>query len=243
MRLILLPNAIEDQCAKNLAWDQVATDSLPLGCSPVRVAICQDGRGHFRRDCCASDLPEAGYFEKLYTRCQSAVDLQFESFSFFDDFTKQHTVISNSDILYFCGFGGTMPECLQSVFRNDNHKEVINLIRWKVRCDDLLYIGVCGGAMIAGCKYGCSCSVEYFNFLEGSPSISEVYDSCVSPEAVSFKTSNEIVQMTSGCGLALSTKHGLLKASSFPVIKNKAQWWLFAKENTLSALVFSSAFF
>ena len=84
---MLLPEGIEDQCAKALSWDTVAVEVLPQsgrGGSVVRIAICQDGRGPYARmveD--ASCLPEAGCFRKLYSAYLGlAVDLQFQEFSF-----------------------------------------------------------------------------------------------------------------------------------------------------------------
>ena len=69
------------------------------GCSAVRIAICQDGRGPYARMVeNASCLPGAGYFRKLYaTYLLRAVDLQVQEFSFHSmDTASQRATLENT---------------------------------------------------------------------------------------------------------------------------------------------------
>jgi len=242
MRIMLLPQGIEDQCAKALSWDTVAAEALPQsgrGGSAVRIAICQDGRGPYARmveD--ASCLPEAGYFRKLYSAYLGrAVDLQFQEFSFHSmDTESQRAMLENTDIFYFCGFGGSIEDKLVALF--DVHgggagrTQIIDLIRAMVRSDQMLYVGICGGAKIFGRRYdwGIPDRVRFFDFLGG---VSLCFDAGQAAKTLTHKTHGDTIQLSSGCGIACMVGlGGFRRVSSFPVVKNKGQWWPFATESS-----------
>ncbi len=182
MRILLLPRGIEDQCAKALSKDTVAAEALPQsgrGCSAVRIAICQDGRGPYARmveD--ASCLPEAGYFRKLYATY--LLFQEFQEFSFHSmDTESQRAMLENTNLFYFCGFGGSIEDELVALFDvrdgGAGRIQTIDLIRAMVRSDQMLYVGICGGAKIFGRRYdwGIPDRVRFFDFLGG---VSLCYD-------------------------------------------------------------------
>jgi len=251
MKLLLLPNGIEQQCAKQLARNDVAVRILSSVSrrQVIRVLICQDGRGQYFRAGEASGLPESGFFEELYRRYLGVgTVLEFHSFSFYDpDVEKMETLVKSADILYFCGFGGSIPERLVTVFKN--RIQLVHVIRAQVQYDKLIYIGICGGAKISGksfaiCPWRTSSAplvegVTFFDFFEG---MSLRYDACVGPSDVTAQSNTTTLQITSGCGIAFFLHNCEYQVSSFPVVKNMRQWLKFAGSNSELLMALSAHF-
>ena len=173
-KLIFLPKW-EQQCAKRISRDSVATSLLPI--KPiVRIAICQDGRGPDGK----SKLQcEAAYFEVLYNHYLHRPDITVQCYAFsFEDppaTLEQHLrELGTTDIFFMTGFspGRSMSERLMQVFKqhavvgdderdlpslcdliSSNQLVVENLLRAikaRVQYNQMMYMGTCGGACCGG---------------------------------------------------------------------------------------------
>ena len=99
-------------------------------------------------------------------------------------------------------------------------------IQRRVQYNKMAYIGICGGAKIAG-------SMTYYgltplDLLQGA----EVLYDCNCSTAEVCERPNA-VQITTGCGVAICMWHGTRLAICFPVVKNAGKWWSVA-ENTMA---------
>ena len=237
MRLILLPNGVEHQVVKKMQYDAISREILnPQGRRQMNIVICQDGRGCYKKTCPAHELPEALHLQDLYTKWgHSDVTIFFWHFSFCEgSVDTQKAILAGADVFYFCGTPTPfVDELLDSVFRDPTHRVIIDYIKERVQYYGLVYIGICGGAILFGKSWIESGSqrrqdVSLFDFLDG---VSLQYDANVSPGHVQYDTSQTTFQMTTGCGIAfLIDAHSAL-ASSFAVVKNSAQWLDFAAAN------------
>ena len=173
-KLLFLPKW-EQQCAKRIARDSVATSLLPM--KPiVRIAICQDGRTPAGK----SKLQfEAAYFEVLYNHYLYRPDITVQCYAFsFEDppaTLEQHLrELETIDIFFMTGFspGRFMSESLMQVFKqhavvgNDERdlpglcelissdqlvvENLFRSIKARVQYNQMMYVGVCGGACCGG---------------------------------------------------------------------------------------------
>ena len=237
MRLILLPNGVEHQVVKKMQYDAISREILnPQERRQMNIVICQDGRGSYKKTCPAHELPEALHLQDLYTKWgHSDVAIFFWHFSFREGSVEtQKAILAGADVFYFCGTPTPfVDELLDSVFRDPTHRVIIDYIKERVQYYGLVYIGICGGAILFGKSWIESGSdyakdVSLFDFLDG---VSLQYDANVSRGHVKYDTSQTTFQMTTGCGIAfLIDAHSAL-ASSFAVVKNSAQWLDFAAAN------------
>ena len=123
-----------------------------------------------------------------------------------------------------------MPERLQRAFSDPTPEQMLlcTKLRQLVQYDRLIYMGVCGGALLFGDKYWGGSHIKGFDFLEG---ISLQYDANVSAAKVECITGQNTIHMTTGCGIAIALKDGQYSCSCFPTVKNSSQWWDFAQTN------------
>jgi len=98
-----------------------------------------------------------------------------------------------------------------------------------VQYNSLAFIGVCGGSVIAGAEnpYG----LTPLDLLQGT---SIRYHANCGPEQVLVVSCAQEFQPTTGCAVAIYLWQDIRKAISFPVVKNKAQWWDFAERNSVA---------
>ena len=123
------------------------------------------------------------------------------------------------------------PEWQTSIQPGGRSHILVTKLRDLVQYDALAYIGICGGAMLAG-KQENNYGLTPFDLLS---STKVQYNTNVRRCMVSMdsSTANDIAQMTTGCGIALYIKPGKCAAISFPTIKNNEQWLPFAEESTV----------
>jgi len=91
----------------------------------------------------------------------------------------------------------------------------------------MAYIGICGGAKISG-------SVSYYglaplDLLQGAEVL---YD--VNCSRAQVCTTQNAVQITTGCAVAIYMWQNRRQGICFPVVKNAGQWWPFAEQNTMA---------
>ena len=195
-RVILLPK-FDQQCAKRIAGDAVCNQLLSVHKVPpggvVRIAICQDGRTLREMD----DLHEVSYLEQLfgYYLRRTDIDVQCYTFSFegtLAQLRQRLTELSRTDIFFMTGFsvGTSMSRPLRALFarhaelgydERNQANDGENLLRMfvnRVQYNQMVYMGVCGGACCAGKYYWCQSisgsggyvpgtQLELFNFLRG----------------------------------------------------------------------------
>ncbi len=134
-------------------------------------------------------------------------------------------LLVNADLFYFAGVF-TVPPGLSGAL---NAGYLAELLRTRVQYNQCAFFGVCCGAMIAG-------ATNHYNVpgLDIFDGITVRYDANVSAGAVDVGTSYEqrVLQMTTGCALALCTTEDHIIGRSFTTIKNQSQWWDFAERNT-----------
>ena len=97
-------------------------------------------------------------------------------------------------------------------------------VRRRVQYDHMTYVGICGGASMAGspatCVYGCG-----LDLLQGL----EVWN------AWDFNDANTIgnrLSFTYGCAFAVVLRTTVVAAVCFPVVKNAGRWWDYAAANS-----------
>ena len=107
--------------------------------------------------------------------------------------------------------------------------------------DDLIYIGICGGAKIFGKHFiGVNPNITFFDFMEG---VSLKYEFNCNPTMVTPNVSPTMFQITTGCGIAVYLHCGEYMASSFCCAKKSKfikQWKEFGKVNTDSLMKFAT---
>ena len=220
---------------------------MPPEGGTVRVAICQDGRQlHLQ-----SDLTyERDYFRNLYNdrKYLDRRDIQVDCYavSFVNQpIVQQHlSDMDRCDIFFMTGFSpgtdGLSPQ-LGYVFENhrrmgdcerDTSNMMENLYRKlvaRVQYNQMVYMGTCGGAMVAGRYYWnirqqqFEYQMKMFDFLMG---VSLRYDPCMSCVACDASAVINVttLYMTRGAGVAVHIQDQLAQSSQFPTLKNNI-WW------------------
>ena len=253
VKLILMPK-FEHQMVRRIAENEVCRNILPRK-SVVTVAICQDGRDVLSQ----SDLrTEASYFEMLYGQKLSWTDVTLSCYTFsFEDHTAvQQQWLASTDIFFMTGFsvGRNISHVLREVFtsrdrtddESDQSNAVQNLVRTiksRVQYNQMLYMGTCGGACLAG-EYlwtrspdgalarppesACS-TIALFDFLMG---VSLQYDTNRPVKECGFGVSSTTFQITSGAALAVQLEEPVAHVESFPSGKNNT-WWNWCERATV----------
>jgi hypothetical protein len=219
MRVMLLPNGIEHQCAARLANHPLAQELMDpkhFAGAILTVLYCQDLRPISWRSCCG-DCSERKHFLKLYMdwKRTDVIDIRFVDFSLFR--ATDVDLLHSADILYMCG--GRATQEIDSILRVES--EVVKVLRERVQYDKLLYIGVCKGAQIAG--------VDGFNLFEH---VAVHYDANIKATDVVPTDFVRSINMNTGCGILLQMHWSGTKAASVCVIKNARQWLPFVRANS-----------
>ena len=133
----------------------------------------------------------------------------------------------DADVFYFRGFGGGI-DAIKNVIEDCTCLPTINQLINRVDSGDLLYIGVCGGAIFAGSCYllrdpNLPC-LDLFHGFDVD------YTPCQPALQCPVTLDDTKLQMTSGCGFALNI--GEVKSSCFTVLKaGKYKWNDFCFQN------------
>ena len=224
LRVVLAPKSIECQFIKRIQngndggmVEQVFTRSMRHGFARMRVLLCEDGRPNMAS--CADSVRDG--IANLFSFWNVAADVEICSFSFMGDTERMTALLMDAEIFYFAGVHGAPPRL---------NRHLCHLLQERVRCHQMGYFGVCGGATIAGDR-----SRLALPGLDLFAGIAVQYDSGVSPSAVAVETSAErnVVQFTSGCALAFVLDETLQMGICFACIKNHRRWWPFAAQNSL----------
>ena len=239
VKALLMPKW-EQQCAKRVAHDQVAKGLLPMK-EVVRIAICQDGRR------VKTHLTHEGeYFKTLYNEKKylNRKDIRVECYEFsfshpHETLEYHHQLLNTTDIFYMTGttHGHPTSDALVEVFKKhafvgpderDQSDVAMNLfraIKRRVQYNDMVFMGVCGGAMLAGKRYWCQLArdmeddVDLFDFFMG---VSVHYDANLPPESCDTRVISErIFQITGGAALAVHIENDIALAKSFPCLDEK----------------------
>ena len=136
-------------------------------------------------------------------------------------------LLMDADLFYFAGFVGLRaPPCLDNAMRNGH---LLHLLRERVQYNCMGFVGVCGGAMLAG--NGNNLGLPGLDLLNG---IKVQYDPNVAAAQVTVDTNAErqIVQMTSGCALAFVMDETMQMGINFSCTTNQAQWLQLASTNS-----------
>ena len=225
VRLLCMSNAINSSYLKKVnslaAEDkQTILDVINVrNHGIVRVAFCNDGV------CSCSITTVADGMKKLYSTLGIFVDVHVFSFSFVsDDIATQTRTLDVADIFWFSGVIVVSERLRHALRQKDDETEANDLVayvRRKVQYENMPYIGVCGGAMMAS-----SPDTSYFkcglDLLQGREIRYGTHaDLTLSPDCFTS---------TEKCAFALVLRHGKVKALFFPMVKNAGRLWGFAKE-------------
>ena len=235
VRVILSPKSIERQFMKRVAMgfdrgivrevlgpEEITTKPI------VRVAFCEDFRGSHT----SSRLTVQANLSTLYKSFGIRAEVHVSVFSFLaTDQDAMRDLLRNADLFYFAGVH-VVPATARLAMEQSGFVE---LLRERVQYNSCAYFGVCGGATMAGCDN--VYSLPGLDFFDG---VSVMYDAHISPAMASVRTSYEsqLLQITSGCALALVATIGSVQGCSFPTIKNATQWLDFANQNTEEVNIF-----
>ena len=242
MRAIYLPKFDEQSC-KALIADNVALALLQsvaleaaAGEAGIKILICQDGRPLSSP---AAATEEARMFLALFSyymtepscSCRFAEQrFIFTDISFIDGRCVNISVeeIVQYHIIYYCGVWGGSGSALFDGLQG----ELAQAVKGQVQCGKLMWMGVCGGAMVSGARYEWT-NRPGLDVLEGV-----TIDYCPNTSADDMgpsRTNRHRIHITSWCGVALWIDRDHTLASSFVVSKNgkwfgpKKEW---ADDNT-----------
>ena len=221
MKLWLCPKSIECQLIKRISNgdDQgiVRDICMPRSDSQRRIVIacCQDFSSLLdTTTLCAN-------FKKLYDMwAPSKYHIEIRRFSFKDEIERMTELLNAATIFYMAGVHGRHRTTPIDV-ATEHIQQLVARLKQKMHQNEIAYIGICGGAMLAG-KFTEFPHVP-FDLLEGTI---VCYDSSVGPEHISeMKTDviKDIVQITSGCAIAVVLTTDNRRAVSFPTVKNNAK--------------------
>ena len=198
--------------------------------SVVNVCLCEDGRRGVQS--CWQSVQEG--LQNLYALWGMTVRCEISHFSFLDtdrDPDAMADVLNRADVFFFAGVHSVHPELKDAMLKpaGPTRQSLVTLLRERIQYNHCAFFGVCGGAMMSG-------ATNYYGLpgLDLFDGLTVKYDSNVSAHAVSVDTSYEarLLQMTTGCALALVLTKEDVSGISFTTVKNQAQWWNFAESNT-----------
>ena len=223
VRIAFTPKSVENQWVKSVKYEEIAAKVLlPSGPSPAvyRIALCEDGK---------PGLPSSadsirGYFSDLFRRWGMTTTIQIYSFTFIDNTTEAYELLVNCDMFYFAGVFNKLP-ALKNV-------SLVEILRGRVQCNEICYLGVCGGAKLCGYspRYGC-CGLD---LLDGV----DVLYPTTAPRFTKVETNADKVQMTRGCAAFILMTPDEQRGTTICVIKNKDQWRRFEILNSLAMQTF-----
>ena len=240
VRIALLPKPPDRYLARNVTTRNYDAGLLAELLRPnkhdqpvVSIAVCQDGRGDWNFQ---HELKLERIFQSLFDHWSQEWGHRYRvvihPFSFLEDTTRGLDVLRLADVFYMCGiFHNNLSDHWRlRMERGGASHRLVLAISELVQYNVLGYVGVCGGAYLAGATYPCK-----FTTLDLLLGTNVHYDSSVNPVNVSVISNPEtdLVQITTGCGILIIIKPGIRQVICFPTTKNSAQWLKFARENTL----------
>ena len=247
MRILLLPK-LDQNTVTGISKDSCCQEifARPLSfaqdscCEEIwsdgrcfRIAICQDGRSVKK-----AEPGESAHFHALLRKLWPSASaeecvVRVILFSFDDDVGRQLKIIETAHLFYFCGFDrvqNRMPTTILDELRGGvSTFPPVQRLRERIRANELIYTGTCGGGMLAGDTYK-NAGGAGLDLLFG---LHVAYESGTAPEFLQQKTGDGQMLLTSGCGIAVLMRGDKIRTSSFVVTKNgKAKWSEFARKNS-----------
>ena len=227
MRIVLLPK-FDQNTVSYMLQDACCVEILskkPDG-KCLRIAFCQDGRTVAKEH-----LPEKDYFQTLFRKLWPRDDPQVVStnFSFDDpDLDRQLQIISEAHLLYFCGFAPDHNHMTSTWIQAlaQGGSPVVRKLRERMHADDIIYVGTCGGAMLAGDTITGAAALDLLSGLHVA------YEFSTAPHALRQSTGNGQILLVSGCGMAVLEQAGSVTSSCFVAVKrSRTKWKQFACTN------------
>ena len=227
MRIVLLPK-FDQNTVSYMLQDACCVEILskkPDG-KCLRIAFCKDGRTVAKEH-----LPEKDYFQTLFRKLWPRDDPQVVSTNFsFDDpsLDRQLQIISEAHLLYFCGFAPDHNHMTSTWIQalTQGGSPVVRKLRERMHADDIIYVGTCGGAMLAGDTITGAAALDLLSGLHVA------YESSTAPHALRQRTGNGQILLVSGCGMAVLEQAGSVTSSCFVAVKrSRSKWQPFAFTN------------
>ena len=183
------------------------------------------------------------YNEKKYLNRK---DIRAECYEFsfshpHETLEYHHQLLNTTDIFYMTGttHGHPTSDALVEVFKkhafvgpderdqSDVEMNLFRAIKRRVQYNDMVFMGVCGGAALAGRRYWCQLArnmeddVDLFDFFMG---VSVHYDANSPPASCDTRVISErTFQITSGAALSVHIANDIALARSFPCTR-KPHW-------------------
>ena len=221
MRVILLSNGLNDPVVKALGDNDVVKAMLSKE-SPLRITYCEDGYAPRWRKGLQIDIRDGFHWwcQKLARKC--GVDVQLRLFTFDNDETTNLQVLRSTDLFYFAGTGGGTNEYLLAALHNPTNSAVVKELMNLVCYNEMIYLGVCGSAKIAGFAYDGQHAGTLFGFFGQFRNID--YEDSLR----SFDDKNSF-HITAGTGIAVDLTGEQRPRSSAFVICQKSKDTTFEK--------------
>ena len=227
VRIIFAPKGVENQWVRRVQHEPRAQDVLfPPGQVPAvyRICLCEDGAS---RAWSSIDVIAKHFTELFRGRWSLNTEIRIFPFTFVDNTTENYELLVNCDMLYYAGVHSQLPALTNA--------SLVEILRGRVQCNEICYLGVCGGALISG--FSAIYGTYGLDILDGAE---VVYHACDSAQNAEVETTRNKVQITSGCAAFIRMTPTLLWGKSVPVCKNNT-WWEFAGKNSLKLQDFVDA--
>ena len=159
--------------------------------------------------------------------CQD-VSVDLIAFSFRNgDVAEMMQRLADAQIFVMAGVFTVDDAWRQRTSKGSEAWPLVEELRARVQYNNLIYVGVCGGALLAG-NYN-PYDLEPFDLFQG---MVVRYGANISSRAAIVTDNASEIQITSGCGAAFHYWHNIRMATVFPVVKNYSQWWEFAERSS-----------
>ena len=168
MKLVFL-SKLDQQAVKGMRDDDLVRMmildhvSSPRRDFVLKVAICVDGRRNPRTDLDfdgnkipdPADMTEAARLKDLVSSHVPGIAMEFVALSFVRPAADADDVAQSCHILINVGYRGDVTDIQRNLrgFQRIKRLSVPDIVRKRVQYGRLLWIGVCGGAMCAGCRF------------------------------------------------------------------------------------------
>ena len=228
VRIIFTPKSVEDQWVRHVARERILATKvlLPPGPPPsvYRIALCEDGKTDYPSS--AGSIKIA--LKDLFERWGVTPEFEIRKFTFVDNTTDSYETLVNCDMFYFAGVHQDLPALTNA--------SLVEILRGRVQCNEICYLGVCGGALISGfsARYG----TDGLDLLDG---VDVLYPACGKATAANVESNANMVQITSGCAAFILMTPTEQRGKSIIVVKNYSQWWDFSQGNSLALQRFVDA--
>ena len=246
VKILLTPKSFEEQLVKKITgnWDDGIVRSILVNdriaaSRRVIVAVCNDGdHGGPGYDLAVLEK----HIKMLYSGWDIDLDVDLRRFSFVGmigsvrDVSHQDQMIqllNDTDVFYMGGIYGNASESWKNMTRPGGRSHcLVELLRARVQYNCIAYVGVCGGAMLAG-------SVNYYgltplDLLQGLKV--EYHSNCSagSLESLQLPQTGE-VHFATGGAIGICLWHTTHRVICFPCIKNGTSWVQFCERNAAAA--------